>query len=144
MKNPSEMVQNPPKFFPKRPRIDENGSLDRFRRQVAPRSAPGSAPPYGGLDIFRFFGRKWSPKGGFRDPPKSQNGLKIALLCIDWRLDPPKMVSGRGFGTNRKINEKIIEKRTKNHEQIVSKFIEKLILFRICDSLFFAKSPLLK
>ena len=82
--------------------------------------------------------------GGFWDPPKSQNGSKIALLCIDWRLDPPKMVSGRGFGTNRKINEKIIQKRTKHHEKMISKFIEKLILFRICDSLFFAKSPLLK
>ena len=144
MKNPSEMVQNPPKIDQKRSRIEKNASLERFRRQIAPRSAPGRPDSYGLLDFLRFFGRKWRPKGGFRDPPKSQNGSKIALLCIDWRLDPPKMVSGRGFGTNRKINEKIIEKRTKNHGKMVSKFIEKLILFRICDSLFFAKSPLLK
>ena len=54
------------------------------------------------------------------------------------------MVSGRGFGTNRKINEKIIEKRIKNHGKMVSKFIEKLILFRICDSLFFFKESYVK
>jgi len=54
------------------------------------------------------------------------------------------MASGRGFGKKRKNNEKWIEKRTKNHVKMVSKFIEKLILFRTCDFLFFAKSPTLK
>ena len=28
--------------------------------------------------------------------------VSLSLLCIVWRLDPPKMVSGKGFGTNQK------------------------------------------
>ena len=143
-KHVPKLIQNPSTINQKWSQIDRNTSLERFRRQIAPRSAPRCNGPEKLLLLWSLFGRKLRSEGGFRDPPKSQNGSKIALLCIDWRLDPPKMVSGRGFGTNRKINEKIIEKMIKNHEKMVSKFIEKMILFRICDSLFFSKSPMLK
>ena len=43
------------------------------------------------------FDRKWYLEGPFEDPRKLGNLFKIDLLSADWRLDPPKMVSGRKF-----------------------------------------------
>ena len=37
----SKLVQNPSKMCKRRSQIDENASLQRFRHQIAPRSAPG-------------------------------------------------------------------------------------------------------
>ena len=49
--------------------------------------------------------------GGFWDPPKFQNGSKIALLCIDWRLELPKMASGKGFEKIEKSMKHMIEQQ---------------------------------
>jgi len=58
------------------------------------------------------FSSKTVEKGSFWEPPKSPNGSKTALSSIDRRLDPPKIVSGRGSGKNMKnqweIHRKII------------------------------------
>ena len=132
--------QNDPKWW----RNEVKTRNATFLRPSYAQIGSGTAPPGKTLIFFRLFGRKCRSKGRFSDPPKFQNGSKIALLRQDRHLDPLKMVSGRGFGTNRKMDEKMIEKRTKNHVKIVLKFIEKLILFRTCDFSFFAKSPMLK
>ena len=80
--------------------------LDRFRRQVATRWAPGRLPSFGVVAFWRLFDRKWWPKESFLEPPWIQNGSKIAPSRIGWHLDPLKMVSGRGFGKNMKIQWK--------------------------------------
>ena len=108
--NPSKMTQTPSKILPKsirkRPQIDENVSLERFRRQVATRSASGCCPSIKGLHHLEPFGPKMCQKGQFLGPPWIQNGSKIAPSRIGWHLDPLKMVSGRGFGKNMKIQWK--------------------------------------
>ena len=98
LKNIRKSFELLPKSIKNRSQIDENTFLDRFRRQVAIRSAPRRSLRIGGLDIWRLFGRKWCPKG----PAWIQNGSKIALASIGWHLDPPKMLSEWGFGKNLK------------------------------------------
>ena len=44
-KNKLNLVQNPSKTDQKRSQINTNASLERFRRQIAHRSAPGRSPP---------------------------------------------------------------------------------------------------
>ena len=44
-KNNPNLVQNPSKTDQKRSQINTNASLERFRRQIAHRSAPGRSPP---------------------------------------------------------------------------------------------------
>ena len=77
IKNRSKIVQNPSKIFlkstKKRPQIDENASLERFRRQIAPRSAPGRSPGFGVLGFWDLFGRKLCSKEPFWDPAGFQN-----------------------------------------------------------------------
>ena len=104
------------------------------------KSQPGrlkNALRHSGSHVFGDFGRFW-------DPPKSQNGSKIAFLCIDRRLDPPKMVSGRGFGTIRKINEKMTEQMCKTHVTNVSKSIEQIHTFSNLRFLVFCKESCVK
>ena len=93
-----KLVQNPSKIDQKRSQIDENASLERFRRQIAPRSALGRLPDERRVTFFRLFGRKCRSEGRFLGPWKIANRSKIALLSPDGRLDPPKIASGRRFG----------------------------------------------
>ena len=88
--NPSIFVGFLPQIDQQLFQIEKNASLDRFRRQIAPRSAPGRSFSQGVPRRWRLFGRKGGDKGRFWDLPKSQNGSKIVLLCIDRRLDLPK------------------------------------------------------
>ena len=105
-----KLVQNPSKIEQKRSQIDQNGSLDRFRRQIAPRSAQGTTKPEGAIDCGSFFGQKGRPKGRFRDPLKIENRSKNAFSRLDGHLDPPKMLFGRGFGKTWKFDEKSTRK----------------------------------
>ena len=98
--NPSKFIEHPSKINQKRSQIEKNTSLDRFRRQIAPRSAPGPSPEFGGLGFWSLFGRKWCSKGPFGGPAGVQNPSKIALLGLDRRRVPRKMTSGRGVGKN--------------------------------------------
>ena len=59
-----------------------------------------------GYHFWRQGGLKRCPMGPFLGPPWIQNGSKIAPSRIGWHLDPLKMVSGRGFGKNMKIQWK--------------------------------------
>ena len=63
-------------------------------------------PKLPGYHFWRQGGLKRCPMGPFLGPPWIQNGSKIMLSSIGRHLDPPKMVSGRGFGKNMKIQWK--------------------------------------
>ena len=85
-----------PTSIEKRPQIDNNSSLERFRRQIAPRSARMGSPSFGVIGFWRLFGRKWCSKGSFCNPSGTQNLLKIALLALDRRRVPRKITSRKG------------------------------------------------
>ncbi len=68
-----KFVQNPSKIDQKRPQIDENGSLERFRRQIAPRSAPGTVRREKVTDFNSFLAENGAPRGHFG----AQLGSKI-------------------------------------------------------------------
>ena len=76
LENPLKFIENPSKINPKRSQIQKNTSLDRFRHQIAPRSAPGRGTWF--LDPF------W-PKMAFQG----------AILGPSWG---PKSVKNRTFG----------------------------------------------
>ena len=44
LQNPSKIFENPSQIDQKRSQIEKNASLERFRRQIATRSAPGGGP----------------------------------------------------------------------------------------------------
>ena len=91
------MMQNPPKNGPKSPQNREKSVKISFGGSFGAGSLPGRSDLFGLMLFWSLFGRKWSPQGSFLGPPEIQNATKIALLSIDRRLDPPKMVSGRGL-----------------------------------------------
>ena len=90
------------KSIEQRPKINETASLERFRRQIAPRSAPGRFREFGVIAFWHLFGRKWCSKGPFWSPAGTQNRLTTALLGLDRRRVPRKMISRRGVGKNMK------------------------------------------
>ena len=92
-----------PKSTRKRSQIDENASLERFRRQIAPRSASRAVLDESRKPKSQFFAQNVAPRVGFGTPEKIEYRSNIALLSIGWRLDPLKMVSGRGFGKDMKF-----------------------------------------
>ena len=55
MKNHPKSIQNPSKIDQNGTRIDENASSGRFRRQIAPRSAPGRCARRRRVTEIRFF-----------------------------------------------------------------------------------------
>ena len=63
LKNHPNLVQNPSKINQKRPQIDENESLERFRHQIAPGSVPGRSGYDLPVETRSLFGRKWRSKG---------------------------------------------------------------------------------
>ena len=65
LENPSKFIENPSKINQKRSQIEKNTSLERFRRQIAPRSARGGRPALGGPPLWRPFGRKMDFQGSF-------------------------------------------------------------------------------
>ena len=56
IKNQLKIIPNPSKIDKKRSQVDENASLERFRRQIAPRSAPGRVRHNSGVPQNRHFG----------------------------------------------------------------------------------------
>ena len=102
IKNQSKTIQNQSKIDKKRPKIDENATLERFRCQIVPRSAPGRSTPERVLPPLRLFGRKCRSKGPFWDPWKIENRSKIILVSIDGHFDLRKIMSGSEFGKNIK------------------------------------------
>ena len=88
---------------PNRSKIDENVSLGRFGSQVAPRSAPGRCEALEGLALLRFFEKPRGDFGPFRVSTKIGNRPQIVLLSLDRHAGTPKILSGRGFGKNMKI-----------------------------------------
>ena len=88
-------------------KINENASWERFRRQIAPRSAPGRSA-WEPQDFFwSLFGRKWCSNGLFRGQAGVQNQSKIDFLGLDRRRASRKMTSGRGVGKNMKNQWKL-------------------------------------
>ena len=85
------MIPNPSKINQQTSQVEKNASMDRFRRQVAHRSAPRWQHPERVLGFSSLFGRKWSSKGPFSDPWKIENRLKNALS----RIDAPWTQQGR-------------------------------------------------
>ena len=63
IKHLSKIVQIPSKINQKRSQIDENASLEGFRRQIAPRSAPGTLPDESVKIYESLFGRQLHSKG---------------------------------------------------------------------------------
>ena len=114
--NPQGITANPPPLYCLR-------SKGCFV-SPSPRARPKGGPILLGPGLFFALGRFWRIdfRVGFIDKSRPTGGTqlsKIALLRIDWRLDPPKMASGRIFRKDRKINEQIIEKRTNNPVKII-------------------------
>ena len=103
LENPSKFNEHPSKIDPKRSEIEKNISLDRFRRQMAPRSAPGGFPYDGVSENGHLFDRKWRSEGAFWAPAGVQNPIKSNFLGLDRRRVPRKMMSWRGGGKNMKI-----------------------------------------
>ena len=95
------------KFIRKWPQIDESASLERFRRQIAPRLAPGRFPEFGVVAFSWFLEILFGNMGPFSAPWEIADRSKIALLRDDWDFDPRKMPSWRGFGKNMKFAWKI-------------------------------------
>ena len=99
-----------PKSIRKLPHIDENVSLERFRRQFACRSVPGAVPHESRKLKSRLFGRKLCSKGRFWDPWKIEKRSKIILVSIDGHFDLRKMPFGRGSEKTRKLHEQSVAK----------------------------------
>ena len=95
-----QIVKNPSQIMNK---YDSKASLDWFWRQIATRSALRCPPWIKGLSIWSLFGPIWRAKVPCLEPPWVQNVLKIKLLSLGWHVDPPKMVSMRGFGKHMNI-----------------------------------------
>ena len=77
IKNQSKIIQNPSKIDQTRPQIDENASLERFRRQIVPRSAPGAVRREKVTHFDSNFSRTCRSKGRFWDLWKVENRSKI-------------------------------------------------------------------
>ena len=99
----SKFIRNPSQIDQKTAQIDENTSLERFRHQIAPRSAPGRSGQSGVLHFLRFFEILFGFMGPFSAPWEIADRSKIVLLSIDGHFDPRKMPSGSGFGKHMKI-----------------------------------------
>ena len=107
-------IQNLHRILPKsirnRPQIDENTFLERFRRQVATKSARGWFPQTAGVPLLAPGWSKTVLRGSILRPRGSQNSVKIALLSTGWHLDPRQIVSGRRFGKTLSFYEKSMRK----------------------------------
>ena len=77
--------KNGTKSIPNQSNIDENVSLGRFRRQVAPRSAPGRHRSTEGLD-FLFRRRKMSLQGSILGRPENRKSVQNRICEARWAL----------------------------------------------------------
>ena len=78
--NPSKFIGNPSKINQKRSQIEKNTSLERFRCQIAPRSAPGRSPVEKVTGFYSFLGEN----GVSRDHFGAQLGSKIRQKSHFW------------------------------------------------------------
>ena len=99
-----------PKSTKNGPKSIKNKSLQHFRRQIAPRSAPRRSPSYGVLDFYRIFCRKWHAKDDFVTPldPK---WLQTRTFEPRSALGPSKNDLWKGV---RKKHEKLTKNRCEN------------------------------
>ena len=109
-KNHPKLVQNWSKIGPKSVKNREKCDLERFRCQVAARSALGRVARRFLLHGGRLFGRKWAATGRFWDPPEIRNGSKIALFSIDRRFLLQKCSPGAVPKKHGKLDGKLIGK----------------------------------
>ena len=105
--NQSRFVQNPSKIDPKTIPDRWKFVLGAFSApncaQVGPRRVTGGTHP----PFLSFFEILFGIMGPFSAPREIKGRSKIVLLIIDGHFDPRKMLSGRGFGKNIKIEWKI-------------------------------------
>jgi len=110
----------------KRYRINENTTLERFRHQIAPRSAPGCFPDFGVMAFLSFFEILFGFMRAFSASREIADCSQIVLLSIDGYFDPRKMPSGRGIG---KTHNKIMKHRCQNPLFLMPKTTFRAILF---------------
>ena len=78
-------------------------TVERFQRQIAPRSVPKWPVEFGLMPFLPFFKILFENMGPFSAPREIADRSKIARLRDNSDFDPRKMPSGRGFGKNMKI-----------------------------------------
>ena len=93
-----KFVQNPSKINQKRPQIVKNTSFERFRRQIAPRSAPGGSRERSSIRCGQPFGACLVENGAPRDPLKSEGAPKTSQQNQDGDLE----ASGKRPGAAKK------------------------------------------
>ena len=76
LQNPLKFIGNPSQINQKRSQIEKNTSFERFRRQIAPRSAPGGSCERSGIRCGHLFGACLVENGAPRDPLKSEGASK--------------------------------------------------------------------
>mgnify|MGYP003314583966 CR=1 FL=1 len=145
------IFENPPKVCPKSFQNQPKTFTNQEKCVLGAFSAPNRAQvgsrahrPKKRTTPFSSFWRKMSLQGSLLGPQEIRESAKNRTIRHGGALGPSKNGLGEGFLSEPKNQWKKIEKNTKNHGKMGSKFIEKLILFRTCDSLFFAKSPTFK
>ena len=79
-----------PKTIKKRPWIDENASSERFRRQIAPRSAPGRSGSTLLLDCWSTFWPEMSLPGSFLGPVENRKSVQNRICEHRRALWPSK------------------------------------------------------
>ena len=141
---PSKMLPNSSKFEQKQFQIDENGSLERFRCQIAPRSAPrtlqersGTIPVYVRVPFWAHF----QPKARFS---KLYGCFEAAWSVQRWDVFDFWASFFRLQFLDRFLMDFWTKRFPKWYQKWMPKSLKNLCDFGTCDFLVFAKCVSLK